>query len=223
MFQKFAAKRLAAAETAQRREAEFLEGLEDPLAGRTAWTPIQTFASSSRTHVLKVQGARAEFRPALGGLLGAGVFALVGGGVVAFSAWMALFGGEHWLACLMTALLFGAPFLAVGVALIRAKVRPCVFDADRGYFWRTRHPPEPGTAASERVAPLARVRALQLLREVSSDGDGGSTRFYELNLVLDDGSRVGVLKHGRLRPLRAEAEELADLLSVPLWDRTQLR
>ena len=44
---------------------------------------------------------------------------------------------------------------------------------------------------------------------------------YELNVVLQDGSRRNVVDHGNLDALRADARELAMFLVVPLWDATE--
>ena len=61
------------------------------------------------------------------------------------------------------------------------------------------------------------VVALQLLPEwVVAE----RTRYfsYELNVVLDDGARIGLMEHGAYAALGADAARLASLLGVPLWE-----
>ncbi len=62
------------------------------------------------------------------------------------------------------------------------------------------------------------MHALQLISEYVS---GKSSYYsYELNLVLDDGSRINVVDHGNLAAIREDAGKLALFLAKPLWDAT---
>jgi hypothetical protein len=69
-------------------------------------------------------------------------------------------------------------------------------------------------------APLSSIHALQLLSEFVS-GSKNSYYSYELNLVLDNGSRINVVDHGNLERLRADASTLSQFLDKPVWDATQ--
>jgi|GEM_PF-6831275 len=40
----------------------------------------------------------------------------------------------------------------------------------------------------------------------------------QLNLVLNDGERINVIDHGDLNAVRQDAQTLARLMHVPLWD-----
>lgn len=64
---------------------------------------------------------------------------------------------------------------------------------------------------------LNNVAALQLIaRRTPSRGDKPIS--YELNLVLKDGSRAHVVNYRRLQCLQEDAMQVAEKLSVPLWD-----
>ncbi len=52
-------------------------------------------------------------------------------------------------------------------------------------------------------------------------GNKSSYYSYELNLVLDDGSRINVVDHGNLDRLRGDAQTLSRFLDKPVWDATQ--
>ncbi len=69
-------------------------------------------------------------------------------------------------------------------------------------------------------APLSSIHALQLLSEFVS-GSKNSYHSYELNLVLNDGSRINVVDHGNLERLRADASTLSQFLDKPVWDATR--
>ena len=44
---------------------------------------------------------------------------------------------------------------------------------------------------------------------------------YELNPVLNDGSRINVVDHGNLERLRGDAITLSQFLDKPVWDATR--
>lgn len=48
-----------------------------------------------------------------------------------------------------------------------------------------------------------------------------SWRSYELNLVLDDGSRVPVVEYSDRSELSADVERLSALIDKPVWDATR--
>jgi hypothetical protein len=52
-------------------------------------------------------------------------------------------------------------------------------------------------------------------------GNKSSYYSYELNLVLDDGSRINVVDHGNLERLRSDAQTLSQFLGKPVWDAIQ--
>ena len=77
-------------------------------------------------------------------------------------------------------------------------------------------------AAVERcdnAAPLDRVHAIQIVHERVRDSDSSYTS-YEINLVLHDAQRVTVVDHGSLKHIRRDAEQIAELIGVPVWDAT---
>ncbi len=49
-------------------------------------------------------------------------------------------------------------------------------------------------------------------------GNKSSYYSYELNLVLNDGSRINVVDHGNLKRLRSDTQTLSQFLGKPVWD-----
>ncbi|MEQ1857089.1 MAG: hypothetical protein ABL963_11480 [Longimicrobiales bacterium] len=199
--------------------------LGDELATRTDWGPAKGGGASFCTHRLVDAGPRrVEFRATKGALAFFAAFALMGlmalviFPVAAFNSM-----GLQWLtlAFLILPLVVGTVFVAVGSALWYYVGAPIVFDKQRGEYWKSRVPPEAAAnrhAMKDRVA-LDRIHALQLISELC-EGDDSTYTSYELNLVLDDATRLNVVDHGNREELRRDAEALAKFLGRPLWDAT---
>lgn len=188
----------------------------DEVAQRTEWGPAKGGGASFRTHrLVRVDATRLEFKPTTGALAFYWLFLLVGLGVlIGFSVG----GGSHGA---LVPLLVGAVFVVAGGAMLRFGTAPIVFDKRKGSFWKGRTSPYEVQHTSElkHYAPLERVHALQIVSE-HCRGNKSSYYSYELNLVLDDGSRLNVVDHGNLERLQADARTLSGFLDVPVWDAT---
>jgi hypothetical protein len=64
---------------------------------------------------------------------------------------------------------------------------------------------------------FADVYALQIIKE-RVRSKSSSYFSYELNLILKDKERVNLLDHGKYNLVREDADMLASVLGVPLWD-----
>ncbi|MEQ1857090.1 MAG: hypothetical protein ABL963_11485 [Longimicrobiales bacterium] len=197
----------------------------DELATRTSWGPAKSGGASFGTHRLRDAGPRrVEFRAKGGALAFYGVFVAMGlmaltvFPVAAFSTM-----GMDWRVApfLIIPFLVGSVFIVVGGAMWYHGSAPIVFDKQRGEYWKGRV--APGEAANPQQIKvhidLVRIHALQLISE-HCRGSKSSFYSYELNLVLDDATRMNVLDHGDRDELRHDAEALAKFLGKPLWDAT---
>ncbi len=190
--------------------------LGDDLASRVDWSPVKGGGASFRTHHLeRIDSNRCEFKAAAGAKLFYGVFVVMGLGVaIAFGTAGASSAG-------LFPVLFGLGFAAIGGVLWYFGAAPIVFDKRRGAFWKGRQSPYDVRNVSElkHHAPLDRIHALQIISEYVR-GNKSSYYSYELNLVLDDGTRLNVVDHGRLDRLREDAQMLSTFLERPVWDAT---
>jgi hypothetical protein len=190
---------------------------EDPIAQKTSWTPLQSGGASFRTHKLRqVAPHRMEFRAELGSK----AFALAFGGFgLAFIAAILLSHPTLTVAVIGISLSF--VFVLLGAWIYYTSVQPIVFDNNLGWYWNGRQPPtgQPALRPGQKAVRLGEVHALQILAEEheSTQGSSGFTS-VEMNLVLNDGERVGVVDHGDLYALRADAQTLSAFLGVPVWD-----
>ena len=142
---------------------------------------------------------------------------IVGFGVAALSTGFGAF---------LVRALVGVVVAVVGYVLVDQATTPIVFDRARDLYQRG-NPKAPKllqTVTGYVVRRLSDVRAIQIVPKVESSTSSSShARFtyyllYEVNLVLEDRSRVNVLQHGQKAAIRSEAAELAGFLRVPEWD-----
>ncbi len=189
--------------------------LQDPLAMKTAWTPLAGGGSNFKTAGLhSVDEQRMEFRASAGMKLMAVVFVVMGLVLAAI-----FFSKKPETMRDYIPVAMGVIFAVSGAGMFYSACTPTVFDLGHGYFCRSRKKPERMIAPSKlkRYAPLNRVHALQIIAEFCKSKNS-SYYSYELNLVLDDGSRVHVIDHGNHLALRTDAQTLSHFLNKPLWD-----
>jgi len=196
----------------------------DPLALETEWIPAAPGGSNFGTHRLTQTSAnRVEFSATLGAKAFYLAFLVAGFGVLCFQfnairIGQTGFSGEQPF----VPILVGAVFSIVGACMYWFGTTPRVFDRSRASFWRGRKEPAMLSAEgpSKTSTPLSSIHALQLLTEYVS-GNKSSYYSHELNLVLNDGSRINVVDHGNLERLRSDTQTLARFLDKPIWDATQ--
>jgi hypothetical protein len=95
-----------------------------------------------------------------------------------------------------------------------------IFDKSTEYFWRGQG--FTSVIANHNLLRTARrledIYALQLLCGLGVR----NRKFYELNLVTCDGKRQNIDARVSLAHTQKIAQELADFLEVPLWDRSDV-
>jgi hypothetical protein len=183
----------------------------DPLALKVDWGPVRQGGEGMKSHRLTEIGReRLEFRAGVGPSLMAALALALG---VAILYYGVTHREDHrwWIQMLV-----GLVFSAVGTTLFVSH-RVVVFDRKSGWFYRGRLPKGPTNPASAR---LSSIHALQIVREVCSGAKSGSFNSYEINIVLNDGTRHNVIDHSALSSIRADAARLGQFLGVPVWDAT---
>jgi hypothetical protein len=195
--------------------------LGDPVAKKTAWTPAKGGGANFRTHrLVTMSPERVEFRSSLGGKLFCLVFLVAGLAVMVLVPFATYSEGKlGFNAETIFPVMFGSIFALVGGFMLYFMSRPVVFDRRAGLFWKGWQNPEkmlnPETLKD--CTALGKIHALQLISEYCS-GSKSSYYSYELNLVLEDGSRINVVDHGDSEKLRQDAQTLSEFLGKPVWD-----
>lgn len=190
----------------------------DEFSHQVDWGPLKPGGSNFGTHYLVAPesgGRMLIFKATKGGMAFGLIFLLIGLAILGFMIWRIVSGEGFEL--LWVGLFIGLPFTVAGFFLVRWLTKPRVFDlVSRDYYAGFK---KPDRLQKDKLTDLNRVKALQLITEKVS---GSKSRYnsYELNLILDDGSRVSVVDHGHYEQMLLDAEQLAKALHVPLWDNT---
>ena len=189
---------------------------DDDIARETEWGPAQGGGASFRTHKLStITPDRVAFKKPWSSRVDAGISVVVGIGMVVLGISIFISGDSDGLLLALC----GLAFTSITVAVLRYTSKPKVFDRDQKLFWVGYGEP---TSWSNTVR-LKDVHAIQLVAEKirsSSSSTRSSYYSYELNLVLKNSTRVGVVDHGSRDAIRSDAEQLGEFLGVPVWDMT---
>ncbi|MCH7688686.1 MAG: hypothetical protein IH899_18715 [Planctomycetes bacterium] len=177
---------------------------DDPVAADTEWSPAKGYQMNFRTRQLVQRGVdRLEFPATLSNLL-VSVFVLLMGVASTVLPGGLVIMNREWGALVFV--LMGIVFLLLGANMVYSAISPIVFDRQRGLFWK---------GLTDSATRLDVIYALQII--IIADSEGSSP---ELNLVLENASRINVAHGGDIEQLRKDAERLAEFLNVPLWDAT---
>jgi hypothetical protein len=196
---------------------------DDPIAAQTKWTPARRGGSSFCTRkLIQKSFHRYKFRPAIGAIIFYLIFLIIGLGLLAASL-KAPFLPES---IKMNdgspiTLIIGGVFALIGAGMFYFGTKPIIFDKQQGYFYKGRHAPSVTSynVRGKNHISLNQIHAIQLISEFCR-GNKSSYYSYELNLVLQDASRMNVVDHGKLSRIQKDAQKLAEFLGVPLWDAT---
>ena len=197
---------------------------DDPVAQKVAWEPLVPGGTNFCTHTLKsITPKRMQFKATMGALLFGWAFFLAGLGTMGLSIWSKVDGTyststefPFWVVALVATV-----FLGFGCLMLWSLTQPIVFDKGTGVFRRGFSSPSRQQARGRNdCAPLEDIHALQIVTEViKTVGEGRSKTYssYELNLVLNDASRINVVDHGNQTQMMQDSDSLAKFLNVPLW------
>ena len=195
----------------------------DPIESQTDWSPLKSGGANFKTHnLVQINSNRIVYKSSIGAKLFYSVFIFVGLAlIIGFSL------AKNWNDSLdfsfdsIFPILFGSVFAIIGTLLLLYGTKPIVFEKGSGYYWKGRKNPESVYNIHEvkNFTKLKDIHALQIIAEYIR-GNKTSYYSYELNLVLNDGSRLNVVDHGNLKKIRQDAQKLSLFLRKPAWDAT---
>lgn len=195
----------------------------DPIASQTDWSPLKGGGTNFKTHnLVHVNSNRIVYKSSPGAKIFYSVFLLAGlAFIIGFS--FVQIGNDSFSFSFdsIFPILFGSIFAIIGSLLLLYGTKPIVFEKGSGYFWKGRKNPESVYNIREvkTYTKLKDIHALQIIAEYVR-GNKSSYYSYELNLVLNDGSRLNVVDHGNLKKIRQDAQKLSLFLRKPAWDAT---
>ena len=173
--------------------------IEAAIRERTDFSPLVRGGSSSCIHTLDRSGnGRIRVVPTgFGRFMGLLFFI-----IAAASSLPAILARQGIL--LVMPLIFSLFGIVFAVWIFRKRA---VFDLTRGCFVR-----------GKTTIPFARIVALQVVKEICRTKNS-SFPSWELNLVLDDASRINVFDHGNRKRFDADLAILAEALGKPVWEK----
>ncbi len=188
---------------------------------KTEWIQAKGGGANFKIHnLVQVNRNRIIFRSSIGARIFYGFFLLMGLGF-AFGFSCPQFSEDNFSFSFesLFPILLGFLFAIMGGLLLYYGTKPIVFEKGSGYFWKGRKNPETvyNINARKNCTKLKEIYALQIISELVR-GDKSSYYSYELNLVLNDGSRINVIDHGKIEKIREDAEKLSQFLGKPVWD-----
>jgi hypothetical protein len=175
-------------------------------------TPCQGGGASFKTHNLIKTSSGYKYKPSLGSVSFALVFLLIGLVIICIGVYNAIKTMD--LSNHIYFILFGTLFFSVGLFIFYTAYKPIVFDKTSNYFYKGYKKNK--KRGAENFIPLSNIIALQLIGETISNKNGGYKSF-EINLVLNDATRINVVDHGNLKKIIDDAEILSKYLNIPIW------
>ncbi len=190
-----------------------------PIAQQTDWHPLRGGGANFQTHRLDSSNPdKLVFKATIGAKLFSGLFAFIGFFGLTIPLYIFVTGGMKDWSLLFFALFFGGIFLGIGLLMLYLFAQPRVFDTFYGYYFKGwKRPNDSLSRDKNKTTNLNQVEAIQVLRE-RVRSKNSSYYSYEINLVLDDASRINITDHGKHQAIIQDAETLAQALGVPLWD-----
>ena len=192
-------------------EAQLNKKEDSSLKSRVNTFPLNTGGSNFKTHKLVLHSiSKVSYRPTIGVILFSLCFLVIGIGALCVTMF------NNFESCIpfWVALGFGLIFSLAGSFLFYSMCRPRVFDKTSNNYYKGFS--QKNISDLKNSARLNEIEALQIIGETIHDNDGSYDSF-ELNLVLNDASRINVVDHGNLKAIIKDAEYLSEFLDVPIW------
>lgn len=159
-----------------------------------------------RSHTVIFKGNTAYLKPTLSSLLFCVVYIVVGLFLLLLAGIVYYNNKQIDLTIFLSG--FGVAIATFGFTLARPFMKQVFFDKNLGKFKNN----------IDRSVKIENIVSLQILNKIITSKHGLSYPCYELNLFTKNGRRVNVLNHNDLNQLTADAEKLAEFLSVELID-----
>ncbi|WP_428738231.1 hypothetical protein [Sulfurimonas sp.] len=201
-------------------------GSNDEVINKTKWTPLVGGGQSNKSHrIVKISDERIAFKISLSSIFAYSIFIFAG--VVAivsivFGPALGLHGTVNHPAL---GLGMGVLFIGVGIFLLYKGSIQIRFDSRLKAMWHGKVDPDSilNKGSISHYTSLKELHAIQIIQEFIKgefNGDSRKQSFYsyELNLIMHDGKRVNVLDHGNKKAIFKQANAIAQMFHVPIWD-----
>lgn len=203
-------------EATESKENNTIDFTDNSIKNNVEITPLKPGGSNFKTHaIVESSSSQLRYRPSVGGALFGFLFSGVGLGFVIYNISFADGLMDSPSLFNLFSLVFGLIFSLIGGYILYHLFKPRVFDKQSGYYYKG-YNFKPNERELEHQFKLNTIVAVQIIGETIRDSDG-SYGSYELNLVLQDGTRRNVVDHGSLKAIIDDAHIVSAFLNVPIW------
>ncbi|MEP0265203.1 hypothetical protein [Dokdonia sp.] len=192
-----------------------------PLAEKTSWEPLKHGGSSHKNvNLIKVDNNTLEYKPNTVSKVFTYLF-LVGPILFLVIRHFVFKNDDNNSEVLF--LLVPIAMTIGGAVTTYFLHRPHKFDKKLGYHYKSYKNPtsKRDIQSSHGWTLLSSVEGIQIIKERVKTKNS-SYKSYEINLVLENGSRKNVIDHGNYEAVKKNAKTIADFLGVPYWDAISL-
>lgn len=203
-------------EVIEARENNTVDFTEASIQKKVSTSPLKPGGSNFKTHTLvEISTSQLKYRPSVGGALFGFTFFAIGFGFIIYN--MSFDNGlmQDPSSFNFFGLAFGLIFSFAGGYMLFYLYQPRVFDKQSGYYYKG-YNFKPNERELKHQFKLNSIVAIQIIGETIRDSDG-SYGSYELNLVLEDGTRRNVVDHGSLKAIIDDAHIVSAFLNIPIW------
>ncbi len=192
-----------------------MEGSNSNIESNIDWEPLKKGGSNFKTHKLvEISSQRLEYKASVGSILFGSFFILTGLGVSSLFFFQDV---PYWIS------LVGIAFVAAGAFILMSAFKPIVFDKSEGYFWKGKKTPSMVADLSELnvATKLDDIDGIQVIKEYvksssSNKGQNNSYYSYEINLILNSGTRLNVVDYGNAKSILEDASRISKFLNKPI-------
>lgn len=196
---------------------------EDEIGMKTDWEPLKRGGSSHKNFNLKIDEERniLKINETLGSrfltifaivfILGMTVSLIREEASVSVNSYGV--GNDSKLVFLIPASMLG--ILIIG-SFFNTKTNRSIFDNNKRIFYKGKYDSKKDRGEKE-VILYENIYAIQIISEMIRKEKTYFTS-YEVNLVLNDTTRINVLDHSNLSSILKDTKMLSQYLNVPIWD-----
>jgi len=173
--------------------------------------PLQPGGSNFKSHKLEqVSTSKLKYKPTVGAVIFCLLFLIIGLVVLGIALKPLLhilnLRNVNWFL-----IIFGSIFSIVGGAILFTMCKPRVFNKQNNIYYKSYI-----SNNSKHSIRLNSIIAIQIIGETIKS-DNGSYGSFELNLVLNDGTRKNVVDHGNVKSIIDDAYIISKFLNIPIW------
>ena len=201
-------------------------GSNDEVINKTEWTPLVRGGQTNKSHrIVKISNERIAFKISFSSIFFYSLLIIVGLVSIVAIVFGPVLGLEGNVYHPVLGLGAGVFFIGGGIFFLYRGSIQIQLDSRLKAIWHGKVDPDKiiNKESISYYTSLKELHAIQLIQEsiegkLDDDGNRESFYSYELNLIMNDGRRVNVIDHGNKKAIFNQAQAIAEMFHVPIWD-----